>query len=308
MQSLRKPLSAYVIAPAWLIKSRREHLLAERNLRRLGFNILNPAFRPAHMLCAGSAAKAAEIRRAFLDPRADVVMALRGGYGSMKILPYLDFSVIKKSPKILAGFSDLSALLNPIYEKTGVIGLHSPMLWNFTSLRPLATRSFINALDGFPNKNLLDGAVSRTFAAGRSTGVLKGGNLVTLTALIGTPWETDTRGAVVFLEDVDEKMHEIDRCLAHWALAGKFQGIRGLALGDFRGVDTRAVFDVIRSLVNVKCPVIYCPDVGHVPRKITFPVGARVALNAPRISGTAALEVLSLDGYPAVGGQSAKNQ
>jgi muramoyltetrapeptide carboxypeptidase len=218
----------------------------------------------------------------------------------MKILPHLDFSAIKKSPKVLAGFSDLSALLNPIYEKTGVIGLHAPMLWNFTSLRPVAIRSFLNALDGFPNKNLLSGASARTFATGRATGVLKGGNLVTLTALIGTPWETDTRGAVVFLEDVDEKMHEIDRCLAHWALAGKFGGVRGLVLGNFRGVETRAVFNVIRSLIDVRCPVIYSPDIGHVPRKITFPVGARVALSAPRITGTPSLEILSLDGYPDV--------
>lgn len=294
---LSRSLSIYVIAPAWLVKSRPEHSGAVKNLQKLGFRVINPGFRSRPLDADG---KAAEIEKAFRDPRADIILALRGGYGSMKILPRLDFAELKKRPKILAGFSDLSALLNPIFEKTGIVGLHSPMLWNFSNPRPAAVRSFLNALGGFPQKNLLAGARVETLSPGRAQGVLKGGNLVTLSALIGTPWETDTRGAVVFLEDVDEKIHEIDRCLTQWALAGKFNGVRGLVLGDFRGANTRDVFAIIRSLAKISFPVIYCPAVGHVPGKITFPVGARVKLEAKAGAKDANLTITSLAGYPLV--------
>ena len=289
-------LKVRLIAPAWLIKNRKEFLRAVSNLEKIGFKITNPLFSPSEN--RPPEIKARELTEAFTKKFRNIrllILAIRGGYGSIKLLPFIDFSGIKKEKsaarKILAGFSDISALLNPLYEKTGIVGLHSPMLWNFSSAKyPVITlKSFINALAGFPEKNLFRGVNGiKIFRKGnppKATGTLKGGNMVTLGALIGTPWETDTRHTILFLEDVDEKKHEIDRMFSQWAMAGKFDRINGLILGDFRGTKPWDVFEIFEYAVKklrglkINFPVVHCPSLGHTPHKITLPVGLKATLD-----------------------------
>jgi muramoyltetrapeptide carboxypeptidase len=197
----------------------------------------------------------------------------------MKLLPYLDFNLIRKNPKILAGFSDLSALLNVISERTNLITLHSPMVINFSPSSRFTIRSFLNAVNGFPNRNLFEGVPVKVHHNGIARGRLKGGNLITLTALIGTEWEMDTHGAILFLEDVDEKLYEVDRYLTQWILAGKLQKVNGLILGDFRRIKDRDVYHILSSQMKIDFPLVHCPYIGHVKNKITLPVGARMELD-----------------------------
>jgi muramoyltetrapeptide carboxypeptidase len=197
----------------------------------------------------------------------------------MKLLPYLDFNLIRKNPKTLAGFSDLSVLLNVISERTNLITLHSPMVINFSLPSRFTIRSFLNAVDGFPNRNLFEGVPVKVHHNGIARGRLKGGNLITLTALIGTEWEMDTHGAILFLEDVDEKLYEVDRYLTQWILAGKLQKVKGLILGDFRRIKDRDVYHILSSQMKIDFPLVHCPYIGHVKNKITLPVGARVELD-----------------------------
>jgi len=197
----------------------------------------------------------------------------------MKALPYIDFKLIRKHPKIVAGFSDLSALLNPIFERTGLVTLHAPMLINLGTPTAFTLKSLMNAVKGYPEKNLLKGARYKIYNPGSASGTLKGGNLITLTALIDTDWEIDTAGSVLFLEDVDEELHEVDRCLTQWILAGKFEGIKALILGNFRGLGSQKVYDILASQMALDFPVVHCPYIGHVENKITLPIGAEVELN-----------------------------
>ena len=197
----------------------------------------------------------------------------------MKILPYLDFEQIKKHPKIIAGFSDLSALLNPIFERTGMTTLHAPMLINLDKPTAFTLKSLKNSIEGFPEKNLFKGARYNIYKPGSATGTLKGGNLITLTALIDTDWEISTTGSILFFEDVDEKLHEVDRYLTQWILAGKFEGVKAVILGDFRGIRSQKVFDILASQMDLNFPVVHCPYIGHVKNKITLPIGAEVELN-----------------------------
>jgi len=197
----------------------------------------------------------------------------------MKSLPFIDFDLISKHPKIIAGFSDLSALLNPIYERTGMVTLHAPMVINLGTPTDFTLRSLMNAVKGYPEKNLLKGAPCKVYNPGTATGILKGGNLITLTALIDTDWEIDTAGSILFLEDVDEQLHEVDRYLTQWILAGKFKGLKALVLGDFRGIGSRRVFDILASQMEPDFPVVHCPYIGHVANKITLPIGAEVELD-----------------------------
>ena len=266
----------YTITPSWLVKEKKDFADGVKNLERLGFTVLNrkvPARLPA------PPAKARQIHEAFANPGVEIILAQRGGYSSMKVLPHLDFPLIRKHPKIFAGFSDLSALLNPIHERTGLVTLHAPMVINFAKYSKITVPSFLNALRGFPERNLFAGVPVDIYAPGRARGTLKGGNLVTLTALIGTEWEIDLRGSILFLEEVDELLYKIDRHLTQWVLGGKFRGLRGLILGNFKGIAHREVYKILDSQVKIDFPVVYCPCVGHLRHKITLPVGARVELN-----------------------------
>jgi muramoyltetrapeptide carboxypeptidase len=265
------------------MKKKKEFLAGVKKLEQMRFKVLNPGV-PTRL--PSISRKVKQIHNAFLNQRADIILAQRGGYSSMKLLPYLDFRLIKKNPKIFAGFSDLTTLLNAIYERTGLITLHAPMVINLSNPPLLTVRSFLNALDDFPEKNLFAGASVQILKPGMARGILKGGNLKTLTALIGTAWEISTDGVILFLEDVDEKEHEVDRSLTQWILAGKLARIKGLILGDFRGLRHQAILRILREQIKISFPVVGCSYIGHRKNKLTLPVGARVELNTSKKSLT----------------------
>ncbi len=269
----------FIVTPSYLISKKRDFAAGIRQLTRLGVNVVNPEFPE---ILPAPQEKAEQIHAAFADPGVDILLALRGGYSAMKALPFIDFDLIVKHPKIIAGFSDLSALLNPIYERTGLVTLHAPMLINLGTPTAFTQQSLVNAVKGYPQKNLFKGVRFKVYQPGSATGILKGGNLITLTALLKTDWEIDTQGAILFFEDVDEKRHEVDRYLTQWILAGKFTGIKALLLGDFRGIRSRQIYDILAAQMELDFPVVHCPNIGHVANKITLPIGAEVELNTER--------------------------
>jgi muramoyltetrapeptide carboxypeptidase len=269
----------FIVTPSYLIKKKRDFTAGIKQITKLGFKVINPEF-PKTL--PSPQEKAAQIHGAFKDPEVDMILALRGGYSAMKALPFIDFDLIKRHPKIIAGFSDLSALLNPIFERTGLVTLHAPMVINLGTPTPFALKSLMNAIKGYPEKNLLKGARLKVYHPGSVAGVLKGGNLITLTALINTDWDIETKGSILFFEDVDEKLHEVDRYLTQWILSGKFKGIKALILGDFRGIRSQQVYDILASQMALDFPVVHCPNIGHVANKITLPIGAEVELNTDR--------------------------
>jgi muramoyltetrapeptide carboxypeptidase len=268
--------AVYTITPSYLIKKKRDFTAGVKNLEKLGFKVINK--RPVTKL-PSTRRKVAQVHAAFLNKKVKIILAQRGGYSCMKLLPYLNFNLIRNNPKILAGFSDLSVLLNVICERTGLITLHSPMVINFSPPSRFTIRSFLNAVNGFPNRNLFESVPVKVHRSGIARGRLKGGNLITLTALIGTEWEMDTDGTILFLEDVDEKLYEVDRYLTQWILAGKLRKVKGLIIGDFRGIKDRDVYNILSSQMKIDFPLVSCPYIGHVRNKITLPVGARMELN-----------------------------
>ena len=265
------------ITPSWLVRKRRDFVKGIKNLEKLGFSVRNRTI-PARM--PSNPTKVKEIHAAFLDPQVRIILAQRGGYSSMKLLPHLDFQLIKKNPKVFAGYSDLSALLNPIFERTGLITLHAPMVINFAQHSRITVLSFLNAIQGFPDRTLFAGAPVEVYHPGVARGILKGGNLVTLSALIATEWEIETKGAVLFLEEVDEMLYKIDRHLTQWILGNKFRGVKGIILGNFKGLRNKEVYNILSSQIKIDFPVVHCPYIGHLRDKITLPIGARVELNA----------------------------
>lgn len=271
--------NVFIVTPSYLIKKKRDFNRGINQLLKLGFNVINPEF---PTVVPSPQEKAQQIITAFADPNTDWILAQRGGYSAMKTLPYLDFDVIARHPKIIAGFSDLSALLNPIYERTGMTTLHAPMVVNLDNPTAFTIDSFLNALNGYPERNLFKGAPVKVYNPGTAVGTLKGGNLITLTALIDTDWEMDADNCILFLEDVGEKLYQIDRYLTQWIMAGKLRRVKGIVLGDFGGLKSRQVYQILASQMELNFPVVHCPCVGHVTDKITMPIGAEVELNTSK--------------------------
>lgn len=276
MKMRKTKLKVYIITPSWLMKKKKDFMNGVKNLEKLGFEIINRKFVKK---MPSIKEKVKQIHIAFLNKDVELIIAQRGGYGSMKLLPYLDFNLIKNNPKSFTGFSDTSALLNTIYERTGMVTFHSPMLINFSDASKFTINSFLNAVNNFPRRNLFAATPVNVYRAGIAKGILKGGNLITLTALIGTNWEINTDGAILFFEEVEEKLHGIDRCLTQWILKGKFKKIKGLLLGNFKGFNTKDVYKILLEQIRIDFPVVHCPYIGHLKNKITLPVGATVELN-----------------------------
>ena len=273
----------YTITPSWLIKKKKDCLDGVRNLEKLGFRFMNRRMRTR---MPSTRQKVEEIHRAFLNKKVDLILAQRGGYSCMKLLPHLNFNLIQRHPKIFAGFSDLSAMLNAIYERASRVTLHSPMVINFSKPSRFTIRSFLNAANGFPQKNLFAGVPVKVYRSGIERGTLKGGNLITLTALLGTEWEIKTDGSILFFEDVNEKLYQVDRNLTQWILAGKFRKVKGLILGNFKSLRMQNVYEILSTQMKTDFPLVSCPYIGHVKNKISLPVGARVELNTIKKSLT----------------------
>ncbi len=292
-----------VIAPASPARA-EEMTEAAANLRRMGLRArVSPHAADRDGYLAGSdEARAAELNRAFADPEVRMVLCARGGYGSPRLLDRLDYDLIRKNPKVLVGYSDITALLIALRQRTGLVTFHGPIGKEFSGragLSPFAEEHFRGLLGPEPlplgSPELADwgggkirGAEARrTIAPGAAEGILTGGNLSTIAALMGTPYEIDTRDAVLFLEDVNEEPFRIDRMLCQLRLAGKLAKARGILLGGFTRCVARtpseswSLDEVIEdTFAKLGVPVLAGFPAGHLPEQPPLPIGIRVRLDA----------------------------
>lgn len=272
---------------------------AEAHVRALGWVPVRtdvPLLRTGEF--AGTdAQRAADLHAMYRRPDVDGIWAIRGGYGTNRLLDRLDFRLIKRHPKPLVGYSDLTTLLNVIHQRTGSPCFHGPVAisppndYTRARLAPLLGEApHPIPLAEYPE---VDPNVAHvyTYAAirpGTVEGPLVGGNLTLLSSLCGTGYLPKAKNAVVFLEDVGESPYRIDRMLTQLRAAGFFRGVRGIALGIFKGCqqrnpelrDSYGLLDVLRErLAFFDGPVGYGFPVGHVDRQCFLPVGARARLD-----------------------------
>lgn len=239
--------------------------------------------------------RASDINRMFEDDRIHGVICYTGGWGSPRVLPYLDYDLIARKPKVLAGFSDITALLNAIHQRTGLVTFHSPTgsstweTYSVENFRRVVMTPEPAGLLAAPEKRS-DVLVDRTnrivqLHGGKASGRLIGGNLTLLAALMGTPYEVETAKAILFTEDVEEAPYRIDRMLTQLALGGKFDDIAGFVFGRCtRCEETPSSFsveDVLRDRFgNGPKPAISGLSFGHIEQKLTLPVGVMATLDA----------------------------
>lgn len=237
-----------------------------------------------------------DLNAALSDDSIDAIWCIRGGYGLTRILAGVNYAAARRHPKVVLGFSDVTALLLALHQQTGLITFHGPVArhdmtrFTRTHLEPILTSTApAGTLDvPPPPADVLVPLQHRvvTLAGGRADGPLIGGNLSLVQCLIGTPYFPSLDGAILFLEDVGEEIYRIDRMLSHLRLAGQLDRLAGVALGRFTEVDRRGsdgatgldrVFSDYFAPLGV--PVVMGLPFGHIAEQWTLPVGTRARLD-----------------------------
>ncbi len=263
------------------------------NLKKIGFEISTPPGSETYAKKFGDNERLKSISWAFSNPDIDLVMAARGGYGSLRILDQIDYSMIRKSRKILIGYSDITALSLAIFKQTGLITFSGPMaITHFSKpLSKLTRQSFQNTINGGYHKGTifdLKALGAKTLIKGRAEGRLVGGNLSVLTKLIGTQYLPDLKNAILFLEDIDEHAGRLVNMFAQLRLSGALHKISAVIFGHFRGCFPGSAAKQMLQLAkllkdylkNANIPAIYNLPFGHVRGILTLPLGLPVSLDA----------------------------
>jgi muramoyltetrapeptide carboxypeptidase len=240
-------------------------------------------------------ARLEDLNEAVHDDAIDALWFLRGGYGAMRLLDEFDFDALRRRPRALIGYSDITALHAAVGRHAGLVTYHAPTARS--KLPPLSRTSLERALvRGEDSLGTAEGA--RVLRGGRARGRLAGGNLTLLASLVGTPYMPDLSGAILVLEDVNEAVYRIDRMLRQLILAGALAGVRGIAAGYFTNSDEqepgggrRALDEVLHETAEMLgAPCIAGIPMGHIDDQWTIPLGAVAELDAD------ALEMHVLDG------------
>jgi muramoyltetrapeptide carboxypeptidase len=291
-----------LVAPANATFETVELQIARESLEALGFKVkIGAHLLDRHGYLAGDdKARADDINAAFADRSVAAVHAIRGGWGSARLLPYLDFETIRRNPKVVIGYSDVTALLLSIHAKTGLVTFHGPIglgRWDSYSLdyykRVLLAGervTYTNKQGISPDRNALIQVDYRTLTItpGKARGRLLGGNLTVLTTILGSPYLPDWEGCIFFCEDVHEDYYRIDRMLTQLKLAGVLSKIKGFVFGgcsqcgpgdgNFGALTLEEIFaDHIKPL---GVPAWQGAMIGHGQPQWTVPEGAEVEIDA----------------------------
>ena len=242
--------------------------------------------------------RAADLNRFFGDRDIKAVLPTRGGWGSARLLPLLDFDVIRRNPKIILGYSDITALLNGIYARTGLVTFHGPNgggRWDSYSLDWVKRVLFSGEAATFSNpkttndRNVLTQIEhrTRTITPGRARGRLLGGNLSVLTGILGSPYVPNFDDAILFLEDVEEQPYRVDRMMTSLKLAGVLQRVRGVIFGTCLDCNPGPGFAsfTLEEILNDHLKPLGVPAwqgamIGHGMPQWTLPVGLEVEVDA----------------------------
>ncbi len=243
-------------------------------------------------LAASDKERADDINMAFENENINAIFSIGGGYGSLRILPLIDYEKIRLNPKIFVGYSDITALLLAIHQKTGLIVFHGPMIApDFPNLTEYTKNYMMRALMRAEPigiiENPIEGPYVRIINEGKAEGEIIGGNLSLIISTLGTPYEINMNGKIVFIEEVNEEPYRIDRMLTHLILAGKLNKAAGIIICEIRNYKqsipgaTPTLEEVIRDRIGgLGIPAIYGVCCGHGSDKITIPIGVKASLDA----------------------------
>jgi len=272
---------------------------AVATVERLGFKAkLAPNIRKRWGFLAGSdQERAADVMSLFLDQQVKAIFCVRGGYGTARLLPLLNYNLIRVNAKIFVGYSDITSLHCALLAQANLLSFHGPMLnSDFVkgALPEFTMSSLLRTImeptpSGSIRKGYSDNGVT-VLQPGKASGALLGGNLSIICAALGTPFEPSFKRRILFLEDIDEEPYRFDRMLTQLLNAGLLQQLAGIAIGVNKNCDDpkakkskefrQKLIDVFKErLLHLKIPVVAGLPFGHIPNNSTLPVGGRATLN-----------------------------
>lgn len=288
-----------LVSPSAATADIMEFTFAKEALEALGLKVVEGKYlneRRGH-LAGSDAERAADLNEMFGNKKIKAVVCIRGGSGAARILPLINYELIKKNPKPIMGYSDITALHNAINAQTGLITFHGPNgsgSWNSFNADQFRT-VFFGTGGTITYKNELEETDDlvikknriRTIHPGKAEGGLVGGNLTVLTALAGSPYLPDFKNKILFLEDIGEEPYRIDRMMSTLMLMGVFREIRGFVFGQCTDCDPSGgygnltldqIFD--DYLLPHKIPAFRGAMIGHVPKQFLLPFGANMTMDA----------------------------
>jgi muramoyltetrapeptide carboxypeptidase len=291
---LRKGDLIGLVAPASTPSSTEKVEKGALYLEGLGYRVrVGEHVQNTYGYLAGTDADRVEDLNAFIrDRHVKAIVAIRGGYGTPRLLSLVDYRALKANPKIIVGYSDITALQMAVYRKIGMVTFSGPMsgveMWN--KIDPYTEEHFWRVVTSTKRIGLMENPAedaTATLRPGKGEGRLLGGNFSLLISLMGTPYMPDLRKAVLMLEDVDEAPHRIDRMLAQLRNAGTLRQLSALLFGKFTDCnpsDPSKPFLTLAQLQKetaeiVSCPVIANVQYGHIPKKLTIPFGLRTKVD-----------------------------
>jgi muramoyltetrapeptide carboxypeptidase len=281
---LKKGSTIGVVAPAGCVDE--DTLIAGvKAIRDRGFNVelaQNIGNRKGYL--AGSAEqRALELEGFFRRGDIDAIFCARGGFGSVQVLPFLKLQIARYA-KIFVGYSDITILLNWLLQAHRLVTFHGPMVaMDFAEgLSEANADRFWGILTGEKNTWTCD--LGEVIKSGQAVAPMMGGCLSLLVTTLGTPYEIDTRGKLLFLEDIGEKPYRIERMLTHLKMAGKLDGLAGVVCGDFADCNDQGSRDVRQIIAEIfsraDYPVVMGLAAGHGEENLLLPFGVTMALNA----------------------------
>lgn len=289
---LTLPAHIAVIAPAGPPKDLERLAAGMQVLKQRGFTIhtYRDTFGPHGYLAGTDQERVNELNHFLRRTDIDALFCVRGGYGTLRLLDHIDYDAARRHPKLLVGYSDITALQLALYHKTGWASLSGPMVGvEWADLDSACETQFwdLVALPSNEPRQLYgpSGEALVPLNKGNVTGILLGGNLTMVTRLLGTPYLPDFSGSILFLEDVGEAPYRLDGLFAHLKLSGILDTIRGLVLGGFTDWETEASYgrtaqDVVQDYVQtLSIPVASNLHYGHFPIKIAVPIGIQANLS-----------------------------
>jgi muramoyltetrapeptide carboxypeptidase len=281
-ERLRKGDRIGVIAPAGPVKP-EELAPGIQLLQSAGYEVQlgRHLYEVKDYLAGTDASRLWDLHDMFAEPLVKAIICARGGYGTMRILDRLDYGLIRDHPKILLGYSDITALLWALYKKIGLLSFHGPMVKDLTKNKNRNFQSFLDLLSSHKGM-IVNFTEKQVIRHGRGKGILLGGNLSLIFHLAGTPFMPSLRGVILFIEDRGESLYRIDRILTSLRLMGVFKELAGLVVGNFQGCGDPDNLKplLIESVPEPGVPIVFGLPVGHGINNLCLPLGLPFVLDA----------------------------
>lgn len=256
-----------------------------RILEKMGFEVFVPPqlLDAKGYLAASDRHRARVVNQLFADQSIDALICARGGYGSMRVLPLLDYEIMAANPKVFIGFSDITVLLNVFGERCGLATFHGPVVTSLADSTDESRQSLMQAVSSDARLEIR-APEGTALKAGAASGAVCGGNLTTLCHLVGTPYAPGFTGKILFLEDRGEVPYRVDRMLVHMKLAGCFENLAGIVLGSFENCGSmESILNIVSEIfAPYAIPILAGLEAGHGRNNLTLPFGIEATLDADR--------------------------